>query len=131
MACKTTLLLASLTVPALVLCGRTLEDDRKNLSSYEIQPNNSGREAYVTFLYKTVRDYKEGFEIGVRVFCQSLRESGTTKKYVVLCALDVPKAIKNVLATDGWTVNEIPVDGFAERESKHFDSSILKFNAGY
>ena len=125
------LLLASLTVPILMLCGRTLEDDRENLSSYEIQPKHTyfGREAYVTFLYKTVRDesYREGFEIGVRVLGQSLRESGTTKEYVVLCAPDVPKATKNVLATDGWIVKEI--DGFAEGESKHFDSSILKFNA--
>ena len=86
-----------------------------------------GKEAYVTILYM-VKDetYQEGFEIGVRVLGQSLRESKTDKEYVVLCTKDVPEATRKALAVDGWTVKII--DGFEKGETKHFNGFFLKLH---
>ena len=64
-----------------------------------------GRVAYVTLLYG------RGFELGVRVLGQSLRESGTNIEYVCLCTPDVPESTRDVLKKDGWTVKVIqPMD---------------------
>ena len=87
----------------------------------------AGKEAYVTILYM-IKDetYQEGFEIGVRVLGQSLRESKTDKEYVVLCTKDVPEATRKVLAVDGWTVKMM--DGLEKGEIKHFNAFFLKLH---
>ena len=59
-------------------------------------------EAYVTLLYTG-----SGFFSAVRVLGQSLRESGTTRDYVVLCMDDVEQWAKDVLAKDGWRVRSV------------------------
>ena len=64
-------------------------------------PSSAGREAYVTLLYG------RGFELGVRVLGQSLRESGTNIEYVCLCTPDVPESTREVLKKDGWVVKVI------------------------
>lgn len=81
------------------------------------------KEAYVTILWK-IKDevYQEGFDIGVRVLGQSLKESGTEREMIVLCTPDVPEETKHVLALDGWTVKITGPVGVGH----HFKAFILK-----
>ena len=74
-------------------------------------------EAFVTILYGS------GFELGVRVLGQSIRESGTELEYVVMCTRDVPQDTIAVLKKDGWKVKMI--DPFNAGTAK-FDGSIHK-----
>ena len=57
-------------------------------------------EAYVTLMYN-------GFFPAIRVLGQSLRESGTTRDYVVLCMDDVEKWARDILTRDGWIVRSV------------------------
>lgn len=75
------------------------------------------RGALVTILYGT------GFELGVRVLGQSIRESKTTLEYVVMCTRDVPQETIAVLKKDGWKIKMI--DRFDPGKAK-FDGSIHK-----
>ena len=77
------------------------QDDKSASSKTTAGPSPYGRVAYVTLLYG------RGFELGVRVLGQSLRESGTNIEYVCLCTPDVPESTREVLKKDGWVVKVI------------------------
>ena len=81
-------------------------------------PNPPGRVAYVTLLYGS------GFELGVRVLGQSLRESGTNIEYICMCTPDVPESTREVLKKDGWTVKVVQSMG---KGKVQFDGSLNKF----
>ena len=95
------------------------------LTFVDTSANLKSRDAYVTMLYTIHGEmYVEGFEIGVRVLGQSLRESKTTYDYVVLCTDDVPQKVKDVLKKDGWivkTLNKLPL-------TPRFNENIFKLN---
>lgn len=85
----------------------------------------SSRQAFVTMLYTIRGDmYVDGFEIGVRVLGQSLREVHTQFDYVVLCTDDVPLSVRRVLKNDGWIVKPIENIKLNER----FNENVLKLN---
>ena len=85
----------------------------------------SGKEAFITMLYTIHGDMNvDGFEIGVRVLGQSLRESKTKYDYVVLCTDDVPEKVKNVLRDDGWIVEPLKKFSF----NSHFNENVYKLN---
>ena len=77
--------------------GSVSQQDEKSTAG----PNPPGRVAYVTLLYGS------GFELGVRVLGQSLRESGTNIEYICMCTPDVSESTRDVLKKDGWTVKVI------------------------
>ena len=81
----------------------------------EIEKNQP--DAIVTILFG------KGFELGVRVLGQSIRESKTKLDYVVMCTHDVPPETIQVLKKDGWKVKMI--DYFNVGEAK-FDNRIYK-----
>ena len=80
----------------------------------------SGRVAYVTLLYG------RGFELGVRVLGQSLRETETNIEYVCLCTPDVPESTRDVLKKDGWTVKVIqPLDANVALFQEHLIKMLM------
>ena len=95
------------------------------LANDEGQLVNPTKDAYVTMLYTIHGDmYVDGFEIGVRVLGQSLRESKTAHDYIVMCTDDVPEKVKNVLKEDGWIVK--PLEKLTKTD--RFNENVYKLN---
>ena len=61
----------------------------------------SSDEAYVSLLYHPT------FFLAARVLGQSIRESGTTRDYVLLCMADVTESHRKTLMEDGWIVRSL------------------------
>ena len=61
------------------------------------------KEAYATMLYND----GEGFILGVRVLGLSIKNSGTNRDMVVLCAEGVSEDTKDTLKNDGWIVKSV------------------------
>lgn len=116
---RSSMALAQLVILSLVLARVLSADDL----SY--RDRKASRQAFVTMLYTIHGDmYVDGFEIGVRVLGQSLREVNTQYDYIVLCTDDVPLSVRRVLEEDGWIVKPIEKMKLGER----FNENVLKLN---
>ena len=107
-----------LTILCVKLVGVLADDETQLLGT-------ANKDAFVTMLYTIHGDmYVDGFEIGVRVLGQSLRESKTKYDYVVLCTEDVPDDVKRVLKKDGWIVR--PLEKLMKND--RFNENVYKLN---